>query len=177
VGKGSARSVPGFDLYQGLSSCAHLLASFGGHSAAAGLRIDPDRIDPFMTAFEETVRKYVIPDESGTSDAADCILAIDNVTPELLNALETLQPFGQGNPEPLFMARNVRIRSQRVVGQNHRQMHLHQHDTRTIPAIQFNFGPTLSANDAFEHITFHLRWNRWNGNKTPQMIIRETKVK
>jgi len=173
VGKGSARSVPGFDLYEGLRSCAHILTSFGGHSAAAGLRIDPGRIDPFTKAFEKTVLKHLIPDESGSRDVVDCIIDLNKVTPELLDALETLQPFGLGNPEPLFMARKVWIRSQRVVGQNHRQMHLHQHGTRTIPAIQFNIDTALPADDAFETITFHLRWNRWNGKKTAQMIIRE----
>ncbi len=171
IGKGSARSVPGFDVFEGLKSCAHTLESFGGHAAAAGLRIHPVQIDRFKETFEETVRTLGIPDASDSSDVIDYILDLNEVTPDLLDALEKLQPFGQGNPEPVFLAHNIRIKSQRSVGKNHRQMQLVQDGHRTIPAIQFNAGAVEPWNENFENVTFHLRWNRWNGNKTPQMII------
>ncbi len=175
IGKGSARSVPGFDLFEGLKSCASLLESFGGHSAAAGMRIDPGRIDLFIQAFENTVRQQAVPEAfDGTGDI-DYILDLNEVTPGLLDALEKLQPFGPGNPEPVFMARNVRIRTHRRVGKNHLQMQLFQHGNRAIPAIQFNADPALPGKDTVEEVTFHLRWNRWNGNQTPQMIIVEAR--
>jgi len=172
IGKGSARSVPGFDLFEGLKKCETMLQAFGGHAAAAGLRIETHQIDLFVKAFEAVVQSREIPEAFEAANPIDYELNLDQATPDLLDALEKLQPFGPGNSEPIFMARNIRVTSQRVVGTKHRQMHLKQHHNRTIPAIQFNIDPTLPEQEFFETVSFHLRWNRWNGKKNPQMIIR-----
>ena len=172
TGKGSARSVPGFDLFEGLKKCETMLQAFGGHAAAAGLRIETHQIDLFLKAFEAVVQSREIPEAFEAANPIDYELNLDQATPDLLDALEKLQPFGPGNAEPIFMARNIRVTSQRVVGTKHRQMHLKQHHNRTIPAIQFNIDPTLPEQEFFETVSFHLRWNRWNGKKNPQMIIK-----
>lgn len=173
IGKGSGRSVPGFDLYEGLKLCESMLQAFGGHAAAAGLKIETDRIDLFATAFEAAVKKLNLPNNLESVYPIDYELNLDQATPDLLDALEMLQPFGQGNPEPVFMARNIRVTSQRVVGIKHRQMHLAQDGSRSIPAIQFNIDPNLPEKDCFETVLFNLRWNRWNGKRKPQIIVRE----
>lgn len=178
IGKGSGRSIPEFNIHQGLSSCcADQLESFGGHAMAAGLRIKPEKIGSFKTAFERSVI-----DATGELDLTvevniDHELRFEQITSRLIEEIEGLKPFGNGNDEPLFMARKVRVKDTQIVGERHRRMLLTQADDaagRPYSAIQFNVDPGQSAPESFDRMAFRLQWNRWNGRKNLQLQVAET---
>ncbi|RJQ49676.1 MAG: single-stranded-DNA-specific exonuclease RecJ [Desulfobacteraceae bacterium] len=172
TGKGSARSIDGFDLFNGIWQCRDTLLSFGGHAAAAGVRIDSGKIQPFEAAFERAVLQNGGPDAHCAFLDIDSVIAFKEITADLLDSLELLQPFGPGNPEPLFMAKNLEVVSQRIVGSTHRQMVLKQNGAPPIAAVQFNVEPCSRCDGLLDSVHFHLRWNHWNGNRTPQLILR-----
>jgi single-stranded-DNA-specific exonuclease len=176
VGKGSARSIPGLDLYAALQECRHLLEDFGGHSMAAGLTIRIDNLNDFQRVFDQAVSRLSQPDDRIPKLTIDAEICFDDISAKLLDEIENISPFGTQNPEPLFMARNINIRSASIVGQNHRKMSLTQSDSRSvkpIKAICFNATGNLLSASSFSRLVFRLRWNRWNDRKTIQLVIED----
>ena len=102
VGKGSARSIPGCHLYEALCECADELEAFGGHSMAAGLRIDAATIGQFRQRFESIIREKTQSTDLNPKLAIDYDLQFHDISDKLLDELESLQPFGEKNPDPLF---------------------------------------------------------------------------
>ena len=176
IGKGSARSIPGFDLYKVLSACSDDLVQFGGHSMAAGLKIKLKNIDRFKINFDNSVSSGITPADFTPKLSIDCELDFDDISDRLIDEIESLTPFGNGNPEPLFIAKNVDIFSSKIVGKNHRSMLLKQ-SAGKIPkifnAIHFNALTDAPLKDNFDRIAFRLRWNRWNGQKKVQIVVEE----
>ncbi|MDA1081609.1 MAG: single-stranded-DNA-specific exonuclease RecJ [Gemmatimonadetes bacterium] len=109
VGKGSGRSIPAFDLHAALTSCAELLVKYGGHRAAAGLTIEPSRMDEFAERFNEVARERLTADDLMRVVRVDLELPLANATVEMERALRHFEPFGVGNPGPTFSARGVRL--------------------------------------------------------------------
>jgi single-stranded-DNA-specific exonuclease len=180
VGIGSARSIPGVNLYDGLCACAGDLESFGGHSMAAGLKIRTEKIDRFESEFENVVGDITKPDDFIPKIYIDYELAFDTISEGLIDEIESLNPFGTGNPEPIFMARNITVVSWKIVGKHHRRMLLKQsggNTGTTFHAIHFNANTGIPVQQGFDRIAFRLRWNRWNGTKTPQIIIEEIETR
>jgi len=176
IGKGSARSVPGFDLYRGLHECRSLLVGYGGHKMAAGLQLEVGRIDSLREQFEHVVADGAESRVVEQRLLIDGELDLDHITPEMIDALELLKPFGTGNPEPVFSARRVSVQSFHVVGKRHLRMSFTRPSSATtkgIGGIWFN-PPSLSIQtEPLFQIAFRLQWNRWNGRKTPQLVIED----
>jgi single-stranded-DNA-specific exonuclease len=176
LGKGSARSIPGIDLYQALESCRHCLEDFGGHSMAAGLTIKAENLIEFQRMFENAVARMAQSDDHTPRLTVDSEIHFDDISPELIDEIETLSPFGTDNPEPVFMAQNIKVESSKIVGKNHRRMtlvHDVQRSGKPVPAIRFNAEGNLLKESTFTRIAFRLRWNRWNDQKTIQLIIED----
>lgn len=115
--KGSGRSIPDVDLHAGLAACAHLLLAFGGHRQAAGLRLEAERLPALRDAFDEAIRAQIGNDAPGALIQLDGDLAFAEASSfETLKALELLQPFGIGNPEPVFASLPLRVRKRRLFG-------------------------------------------------------------
>ncbi|MDH3877606.1 MAG: DHHA1 domain-containing protein, partial [Desulfobacterales bacterium] len=175
-GKGSARSIPGLDLYKALEACRHCLEDFGGHSMAAGLTIKAENLIEFQRMFENAVARMAQSDDRAPRLTVDSEIHFDDISPKLIDEIETLSPFGTDNPEPVFMAQNIKVESSKIVGKNHRRMML-VHDVqpsgKPVPAIRFNAEGNLLKETTFTRIAFRLRWNRWNDNKTIQLIIED----
>jgi single-stranded-DNA-specific exonuclease len=176
LGKGSARSVPGVDLFKALQACRHCLEDFGGHSMAAGLTIKAENLVEFQHAFDQAVTRMQPSDDQTPQLTIDAEMNFDDLTDELVDEIEALSPFGTGNPEPLFMARNVKVLSSKIVGKNHRKMVVRQDAGQTqkaISAICFNASNNILTETDFERIAFRLKWNRWNARKSIQLIIED----
>jgi len=176
IGIGSGRSVAGLNLYDALASCKPYLETFGGHSMAAGLKIREENIADFQNAFENVIRRISQPEDLTPILKIDAHLDLDTISDALINELEALMPFGTGNPEPLFMTADVRIVSSKIVGKNHRRMILQQSSTPNPPgfqAIQFNVESRVSNKQKISQMVFKLRWNRWKGKKTAQLVIED----
>lgn len=111
LAQGSCRSFAGFNLHEGLTACRHLLVGFGGHHAAAGLKIQPGGIDDFRTAFAQFVAEHhnVRPGESELK--IDAEIRLGDLSVRSITDLERLGPFGAHNPRPVFVASNVQLAS------------------------------------------------------------------
>ena len=176
MGKGSARSIPGLDLFSALQSCQHCLEDFGGHSMAAGLTIRAEKLREFQDAFEQAVTRMTCPEDWIPRLTIDAEIELADITENLIDEIEMLSPFGNKNPEPVFAARNVRVVSSKMVGKNHRKMALVQDanpDAKPAFAIRFNAEGPMQAQTSFARMAFRLRWNRWNNNKTIQLIVED----
>jgi single-stranded-DNA-specific exonuclease len=123
-GRGSARSGAGFDLVSMFSECAGHLLRYGGHKEAAGLAIHPDHLEAFREDFCRCAAQAGGPEEQQYIAVAE--VAPDELSLELARELEQLQPFGQSNPEPVFLAQSLQVVSSRLVGSksNHLQLKL-----------------------------------------------------
>jgi single-stranded-DNA-specific exonuclease len=180
TGRGSARCIPGIDLYACLSACRPHLEELGGHAQAAGLKVSARGLPAFRQAFELAVRSAAGPEAFIPAVTVEGELGFEEITEELADHLEALMPFGAGNPEPLFMARNVSVVSSERVGSHHRRMTLRQEGgrtDRTLRAIHFHAGAEAAALDRFGRMAFRLRWNRWNASRTLQLVVEEVSAR
>ncbi len=139
---GSARSVPGFDLYQAVESCADLLENFGGHMYAAGLTMKPENVDEFTRRFNEYVEQHIDPQMLVPQVEIDSELLFSDITPSFRHDLNRFQPFGPGNTAPVFLTRGVSSHGDaRLVGAEleHLRMDLMQRQkpNTTLQAIAF----------------------------------------
>jgi len=172
--RGSARSIPGIDLYGLLSLCGVHLDHFGGHAMAAGLTLQADQLAAFERHLLSILAEQTRPEDYLHRLIIDAEIDLRQISTRLLDQLESLQPFGQAIPEPLFLVRDIAIESQRVVGGHHRQFTLrphHQASGTRYQAIQFNIDPDQGPPTHFNRLAVHLRWNRWNGAKRPQLMV------
>ncbi|UCF88422.1 MAG: single-stranded-DNA-specific exonuclease RecJ [bacterium] len=134
--KGSARGIPNFHLFQGLSRCRDLLIEFGGHKYAAGVKVAPENLEKFKERFESVVREMV-PEEGFTPVMMlDAQANLDELGLEQVVKFQDLSPFGAGNPEPVVLIRDVQILNPRVVGGDHLSFTVRQNGV-SIGAIAF----------------------------------------
>lgn len=173
MAKGSGRSVPQVDLYAALGRCEHLLEKYGGHRLAAGFSLRTKNIGLLQTAFEEAVAEMIKNTDMSPQLEIDSELDLEQISAQLMDELESLSPFGNGNPPPIFMARDVRVTTAAIVGRNHRRMVLCQPNQGTPPisAIQFNLAPDSPRAHSFERLAFRLQWNRYRGDREIQMVV------
>ncbi len=178
VGKGSARSIPGFDLYAGLTACSDLLLGFGGHKYAAGFTIAEDRIPHFRERLDILVRECLGANGFVRSLFVDGAVKLDELSLELMREMERLAPFGQGNPEPRLGARGLEVLSSRIVGNNHLKLRLRQGNGPALDAIAFNKGSLLgrqAREGARLAAVFTPRINAWNGSSAVELEVRDLK--
>jgi single-stranded-DNA-specific exonuclease len=172
-GKGSARSIPGIDLYKVLLEMEDCLDRFGGHAMAAGVTVSADRIDAFSERLEETVARQADADSFQRSLSIDAELPLSEVSESLMEELERIGPFGEGNPEPLLMTRSVQIVSTQPVGADHLRMTVRQEghgNSQALEAIRFGAGQR-PPDSPVQRMAFRLRWNRWKGRKRLQLTV------
>lgn len=163
-GKGSARSVRGFHLYEAMRDCAEHLERFGGHRYAAGCSIRPDRVDGFREAFDGRARSALTDDQLIPEVRIDLEVSLAAADDELCRMLRHLAPFGAGNPAPVLAARGVGvIGSPRVVGSNHLKLTLADAGV-ALDAIGFGMSDRAAelASGPVD-VAFRLEENVWNG--------------
>jgi len=173
VGRGSARGIPGVNLHSILTSCAHYLDSFGGHAGAAGLLIQSNNLDNFKQSFESHLKSQLIPELLVPTLTIDHEITLNEISEQLLDELSWLAPFGPRNVEPMFVAKNVKVRYESLISNRHRRMALCQpnNKSRVFSAIHFNVDPGQPLAKEMKQVAFKLQWNHWNGKKNIQMLI------
>lgn len=169
--KGSGRSVPGFHLRDALDTIATsqpgLITRFGGHAMAAGLSLQPDRLDAFREAFDAYVKTTL--GEAPMEQVVDSDGELgEPVSLAVARQLEAAGPWGQGFPEPAFDDR-FEIVEQRIVGGRHVKMRLQPETGQPVDAIYFN-QPSLIEN-RFVRCAYRIEINRFRGRETPQLIV------
>ncbi|HLE41541.1 MAG TPA: DHHA1 domain-containing protein, partial [Nitrospirota bacterium] len=178
VGKGSARSVPGFDLYHAFNECSDLLLGFGGHMYAAGFTVAEERIPGLRERLNEVALKGVGEKGFVRTMHVDGAVELEDLTLDLMHEIEQLAPFGQGNPEPRLGARGLEVVSSRIVGNNHLKLQLRQKNGTAFGAIAFNRGALLGRkvrDGARVAAVFTPRINTWNGKTAVELEIRDLK--
>ena len=110
-GRGSCRSIRNFNLFDALSGCSQHLKNYGGHSYAAGLTIEKSRLDDFRQTINDIANKRILPQDLIPCVNIDAEIPISALSHKLLKELEGLSPFGIGNPRPVFVSRNLKIRN------------------------------------------------------------------
>jgi len=143
MGKGSARSVAGFDLYEALSECTSHLVSFGGHQYAAGLTLSRENIEPFREAFERSARNKLTASDLTPTLNVDVEVDLAQLTPDLLQGLKRMAPFGTDNRRPIFLAREVLAKGNpRRVGsdRSHLRFAVRRDGSRPLDVIAFRMG-------------------------------------
>ena len=137
AGKGSARSVAGFHIQQALERCHDLLVRYGGHAAAAGFTVEEDKIAAFSQRMEEIGQQCLGRGEFNAPILADGTVTFNQLSAEEVAALQQLQPFGMGNPEPVLLSSDVSVISQTLVGSSHLKLVVKQGED-VMEAIGFN---------------------------------------
>ena len=168
---GSARSVPGFNLYEAIHACKEHLIGYGGHFAAAGMTIELNKIDAFRNKFEEVVSTTIPPELLLPEIVVDSEIKFKDITWSFYNIISQMEPFGPENLRPHFLVRNVLDTGHsRILKEHHLRLVLHQ-DNLTFTGIGFGMAeklPLLQMKKPVD-IAFKIDENDWNGQKTLQL--------
>ncbi|HID56316.1 TPA: single-stranded-DNA-specific exonuclease RecJ [Candidatus Poribacteria bacterium] len=179
-GHGSGRSIPEFDLFEGISRCADLLIGFGGHRAAAGIKIERERIPEFRRRFNEVVGETLSEEDLTPKVEIDVETPLHELNLQLVEEMELLEPFGLGNPSPLFAVRNVLVSgSPTVMRGDHLRFYVTDGAGETREVIGWNQGrlqTPLSNRNISLDIAFQPRLNEWGGVKRLRLDMRDIQI-
>ena len=175
IGRGSGRSIPGFDLYEALTECKDILDGFGGHSMAIGLSIKRENLSKLKEKFEKISKKAHI-EEMTPTIKIDSIINIDNINTEMVESLELLEPIGEGNKMPIFAFKNLKIDSIRSLSEGkHLKLTLKSNNNTYINAIGFNLGYLVNEFIIGDKIDLvgNIEINSFNGTDSIQINIKD----
>jgi single-stranded-DNA-specific exonuclease len=180
IGQGSARSIPGFNLFEALRSCSEGLTAFGGHAAAAGLKVPVEVFPGFARRFEEHCRAALTPEQRRKELVLDAEVLLGELTTRLVEEIDGLEPYGVGNPRPLLLAERVRlVGPPKVMGekQNHLRLRLAQ-GPLTMTAIGWNLAARAAelVPGATCSVAFTPEINEWNGYREVRLEIKDIQV-
>ena len=180
VGHGSARSIEAYHLFNGLTACRDLLEKFGGHSHAAGLSIRRDRIPEFRRRLNEHAASNLTDEELIPTLSIDVEVPARALTFDLLQDLHALEPFGAGNPRPVFATRDLRVLSEpQVIKEQHLKLRVAGEDNRPFEAIWWRgveeTKQTPRTNERIE-LAYELEANVWNGDVKLQLNVKDMRV-
>ena len=173
LAQGSARSIPGFDIFEALKACGDMFVSCGGHAQAAGLRLDKNLVDAFREKFLQVAEDTLGDEDLLPKLSIDAEVPLSLLPEEAVEELSRLKPFGQGNPEPLFAARvKVVGRTRRVGEGKHLRFVVRQGDV-SFPAIAFGRGEDEAWLEKQENLAlaFVPEINIWRGRKSVQLRV------
>ncbi|MBI3301088.1 MAG: single-stranded-DNA-specific exonuclease RecJ [Deltaproteobacteria bacterium] len=184
TGKGSGRSPRTFHLYEGLKACADLLDGYGGHRQAAGLAIKAERVAALAERFETVARARLRAEDMVPVIDVDAELDLSVLGAQTVTEVRRLEPYGQGNPEPVFLAHGVEVVSLRVVGGNpllgksgHLKLVLRSsRGGRPVDAIGFGMADLPVSQGGRIEVLYTPEINLWNGNASLQLRLRDLKI-
>ncbi|WP_158798221.1 single-stranded-DNA-specific exonuclease RecJ [Pedobacter sp. L105] len=176
---GSARSVPGYDLYEALLSCADLLEQFGGHKFAAGLTMKQENIEAFSERFEQVVSATITEDLLCPEIFIDSEIALSQIDGKFQRIIAQMAPFGPMNPAPVFVSKEVvYVGNPYVVGTKHLKLSIKQQNSAIFEAIGFGlaeFENLLQPNVPFS-VCYTIEENVWKEQKRLQLNIKAIKI-
>ena len=170
---GSARSVPGFNLYEAIHACREHLLGYGGHFAAAGMTMAPDQVDAFRDKFEEIVSSSISAELLIPEIVIDSMISLQDIRWPFYNILAQMEPFGPENVRPVFIARQVFDSGySRIVKEQHIRFSLRQGNT-TLTGIGFGMAEKFSLLQLKQpvDVVFKIDENEWNGEKSLQLRV------
>jgi single-stranded-DNA-specific exonuclease len=174
--KGSGRSIPAFDLHDGLQACAGDLERWGGHAAAAGLSIRPDRVEAFAQAFGTIADARLGDDDLQPVADVDALVHGTDLTLDLAAELARLSPFGLGNPNVTLLLAGCELAELSAVGDGkHLRFRVREDGRDSGSAIAFRFGAAFDrlCREGHFDVAFRFEANHWNGTVSPQLNVSE----
>lgn len=176
IARGSARSIRGFDIHEALGACKHHLLNYGGHAAAAGLRLHRDTLNDFRCAINHHARNTLPTDFEPAPIEIDTRVDANEIDLALYNELRALEPHGQENPEPVLALLGTRVLgTPRILGERHLRFQV-QAQGRLFSAIGFNLAECNTICQAGARnldIAFSPRLNTWRGDQTVELEVRD----
>jgi single-stranded-DNA-specific exonuclease len=172
---GSARSIKGFNMFEGLNQCADYLENYGGHYFAAGLTMKEENLESFKLRFDEVV-KATVPEELFFPEIeVDAEINFNDINENFLKILNQFAPHGPENMKPIFMTKHVMDYQgfSTIVKEKHVRFVVYQNGSKTINGIGFNMAEkmdVIKSRHSFE-ILYHIEENTWNGNTSIQLKV------
>lgn len=180
IGHGSARSIEAYHLFDGLTSCRDLLDKFGGHSHAAGLSIRRERIADLRRRLNEHAASCLTEDDLAPAVSIDAELPAKDLGFQLSQDLRALEPFGAGNPPPIFITRGFRVLSEpQIIKEQHLKLRVAGPDNRPMEAIwwrgleEVDRPPEMNTHI---DLAYEFEANRWQGDIRLQLNVRDMRV-
>lgn len=174
--RGSFRSIPEINIIETLSECGDLIVKFGGHSQAAGMTIRNENLEVFYEKFNRLIEERLTNIVTEPELWIDAKLKPEHISQKLLSDIALFAPFGDGNPEPVFMLENMRVEEARLVGNGEKHWKLKlapENSGKVFDAIGFSLGeafPDLQKGERMD-IVFQLNENTWNGSTGIQLKL------
>lgn len=177
--KGSGRSIEQYHMFEGLVKVKDLLLKFGGHPMAAGLSLDRENVDEFRRRLNEDAK--LTEEDFVKKIWIDASMPLEYIDEPLIEELECLEPFGQGNEKPLFAQKSLNIRSVRVLGKNRNAVKMSLVTEKGIPMD----GMLFTDGDAFMEelgrnrlidVIYYPSVNEYNGNRSLQIVVKNYKI-
>lgn len=183
IAKGSARSIPGFDIHKALTACAQWLDHFGGHQAAAGMTLHRDNLPSLHRALNDIADRELTDDQLLPELTADMELKPEEVSLEVIDQLAALAPFGMGNPAPRFILNDLAVKEIRKLGKDGRHLKLSlsspADETFAIDALGFgmaDLAPHISSTGVVD-LFGELSVNEWNGERRGQIVFKDIRIR
>jgi single-stranded-DNA-specific exonuclease len=172
-GKGSGRSIPGFDLLAALEACAEHLEGFGGHRAAAGLTIKAENVAAFQETFAAHANEVLAPEDLRRTERVDAMVGGVGLGLELAEELRQLAPFGMGNPGVRLLVPSARVTDVRAMGEGkHARFSLHSDSHRAL-GVAFGRSSLGVEDEDLLDASVRLEVNHWNGSIEPRVVLKE----
>lgn len=173
---GSARSVPGFDVYEAIEECGDLLEQFGGHTFAAGMTLPIENVDAFRRRFDEIVSARIQPDQLTPMIEVDTEVELEEISWKFYKVLKQMGPFGPGNMTPVFVSRGLSIAGKpTIMKEKHIKFNVFQKDSPAFTTIAFSMAhiyPDLMDGKTFD-LCYTLDENTFRDNTTLQFMLKD----
>jgi len=180
MAKGSGRSINGFHLYNVLELCQDVLVNFGGHKLAAGITIESNKIPEFKSMINEISQDFIKEDDLSPELKIDARISLSNINFGLVKDINVLEPFGIGNPQPVFCSYKNTISDWRLVGEKREHIKLKiKEENRTLEGIGFKLsriGNQIFSENKVVDLAFNIELNKWNGTENVQLNIKDIKT-
>lgn len=175
--RGSCRSIPEFHITDALDQCKDLLVRHGGHAAAAGFTVRNENLPELVARLKRLAREQLEGKDLRHTLTADAEVALEELNFDILKHLAYLEPTGYGNPEAVFVSRDVKIKSSRTVGAEGKHLKLTLEDSRgaAYDAIGFRLGELQKSLPPRVDLMYTLEANEWNGRTTLQLNLKDLK--
>ncbi|HYH03204.1 MAG TPA: single-stranded-DNA-specific exonuclease RecJ [Bacillota bacterium] len=178
-GRGSGRSIAGFNLFEAIEKCGHYLIKYGGHEYAAGLSIERSQIAGFKEAFLQIAKESLTQDDLLPTLRVESMIELSGVTLDLVRELGKLAPCGPSNPTPVLGCKSLSLVGTRSVGENGKHLKVKvKHENIIREGIGFNLGflyPELASTSEVD-LAFSLEENNWNGSSSVQLNLKDVRT-
>ena len=178
LGKGSCRSIPGFDIHAALNSCADLFVRYGGHELAAGLTIYRKDFDEFRERVSEYADRVFDEEDTAPTIDVDCIADINDIDISTVNELSAFEPYGTGNPQPVIASLGIKVEQLCSLSQGRYAKFVASKGGNTASAISFiySFDELPVYNGEIADIAYTVDINQYKGISTPQLVLKDIRL-